>query len=369
MLADGRGPARFEYLGACGAGQVTAPGGDGSFTSALIQVLEDENVDGQCYISLPALKDKIVATGRLPQDQRPFLGHRWGVGAAEHIIIAPQNSDNIPIRETTAKPGLGDVLEVAFEFEGKVDDYALGNFASLLASIGSHSTLDVKLKHAQLLDKLRASAPSGRQYTTAELKAEVIARIMRRKFSLLWISRTPSSTERWSRIQTNSRPLNDWIEDFKMKELAKERTKIAEMDHVLSPDSATPLTSAALAHLGHNDAFPRPHTAIDNRTPSISAPPSYTTAIKLEKSAGGWLILPSRNVLINLSTRTALILVLPWVLYFLAFFMHYMLRVPFGLIPDGRCAVAFSRIYAFRRENTGRHGSLQSVEAGGQREL
>jgi hypothetical protein len=212
-----RGPAHFEYLGACASDQTTPPGGENSFTSALIWALNWFHSQENFTFDVCELQRKIKDYEPLPSKQYPSLGHRHP--SREHIVISPQESKDqqkcLSIHETKKSKGPYDMVDIRYHFDGKLDDEAFSAFARGISSSGATMDIPIPVRRVQFMEK-RSSLNIGGLIKA--IAADLFKRMIQRRFVYMWLrvlKKSPKCNIKWRAIESRERSLHEWLKVHK----------------------------------------------------------------------------------------------------------------------------------------------------------
>jgi len=210
-----RGPAHFEYLGACAGDQTTPPGGKHSFTSALIWALKWFYSQENFTFDVCQLQSKIKDHEPFPSKQYPSLGHRHP--SREHIVISPQAREDdhqkrLSIHETKKSKRPYDMVDIRYHFDGKLDDKAFEAFACGISSSDATVDLPVPVRRVQFMEK-RSSLSIGGFIFTA-MAADLFKCMIQRRYVYMWLrglKKSPKCEMKWKAIECRKKPLHVWL--------------------------------------------------------------------------------------------------------------------------------------------------------------
>ena len=217
-----RGPAHFEYLGACAPQQTTPPGGPNSFTSALIWALKWFHSQKNSF-DVSELQRKIKTYEHFPSKQFPSLGHRHP--SREHIVISPQQMEDdqqksLSIRDTKTSKGPYDIVDIRYHFDGKLDEDAFVEFARSLSSSGATMDLPVPVRRVQFIEKRSSLSIGGFIFTAkpGNFAADLFKRMIQRRYVYMWLAglkKSPKCELKWKAIESRALPLDQWLKIHK----------------------------------------------------------------------------------------------------------------------------------------------------------
>lgn len=147
MKSRGSKPAKVEYLGACAEDDRTPGPGKRSFTTALIQALN--NLSKKSYFSVDELQREIVATGILPENQYPPLGDRFHP-SPEHIMLAPFRAGEPKIEPTGNVSA--EFVDLRFHFPSKLNENSFRRYVSALGEWHGKNN-DIGISHIKFIKK------------------------------------------------------------------------------------------------------------------------------------------------------------------------------------------------------------------------
>lgn len=149
-LVNLRGGMRFEYLGACAAGDTTHRAGPKSFTRALIWALNEFATSKKLFFTTSELQKKIALEAPdFPEYQAPSIGQR--VTKPDYITLAPRRTEkeakdlgalNEPRASKWAPTGT--LLNLQFQFDSEIPDAKLEKIAKALHTLIAQGNLEAK---------------------------------------------------------------------------------------------------------------------------------------------------------------------------------------------------------------------------------
>jgi hypothetical protein len=256
-----RGPARFEYLGACGTTETTPAKGPNTFTSALIWALEGFLTQKNTSFNTPQLQARIWKYPTFPRDQHPTLGHHYNFPSRDHIVISPQLKNDehqqpVSIHHTKAMRGKNnssgeckltlvkgpyDIVDIRYHFDGKLSEDAFMVFAKgIRASEASVEHL-VPVRRIQFIAKRSSLSLGGFLFTRnqAGFAANLFTRMIQRRGLYMWIAklkRFPKCKVKWKSIESRSRPLQYWLKEYKPPLMSTSSDLIAQFLEEVEPE-------------------------------------------------------------------------------------------------------------------------------------
>jgi hypothetical protein len=309
-----RGPARFEYLGACGATDTTPAKGPNTFTSALIWALEGFLTQENTSFNMPQLQARIKDCQTFPRNQYPILGHHHNFPSREHIVISPQLKDDdrqrrVSTHRTKAMRGKNnssgeckltlvkgpyDIVDIRYHFDGKLDDKAFRAFAKGIRASEASFEHAVPVRRVQFVAKRSSLSIGGFLFTRnqAGFAANLFTRMIQRRSLYLWIAQLkkfPKCKVKWKSIESRSQPLSHWLENYKSPLMSTSSDLEAQFIEELEPERLDP------AYLEPTKSLNTPDLTDDQRsTASImtkeqdtpSPPPAASLGVKRKRKSG-----------------------------------------------------------------------------------
>ena len=163
-LSQARGELRFEFLGACCEGQLTAPPGPKSFTSALIWALQQLKDVGR--FSTPELQAKIKEFEHFPKHQQPHLNPRDPTASSDWIFLA--SNDQSKKEEPAVSQSVvvnHHHLDIRFHFSDNLDTHTFQRLAGELKRLMDNKRIHAKrISFIQKSDRVRDTALHWRKW-------------------------------------------------------------------------------------------------------------------------------------------------------------------------------------------------------------